>query len=53
MQKKNLHRKSDTPPPEGIPDVTKTIETPAQKLTRGPVFTNRYEIIEELAEVVP
>jgi serine/threonine-protein kinase len=31
-----------------LPEVTKTIETPTQELTRGTVFANRYEIIEEL-----
>jgi serine/threonine protein kinase/Flp pilus assembly protein TadD len=33
---------------EDITAVTKTLETPAQELTRGTVFANRYEIIEEL-----
>ncbi len=37
-------------PSESIPDVTITIETPAQELTRGTVFANRYEIIEELGK---
>jgi serine/threonine-protein kinase len=35
-------------PSESIPEVTRTIETPAHELTRGTVFANRYEIIEEL-----
>jgi len=30
------------------PDVTKTLETSFQKLTRGTLFADRYEIIEEL-----
>ncbi|MFC2165972.1 serine/threonine-protein kinase, partial [Acidobacteriota bacterium] len=33
---------------QDIPEVTRTIETPVQGLTRGTVFANRYEIIEEL-----
>jgi serine/threonine protein kinase/predicted ATPase len=32
----------------GIPSVTKTLETPAEGLTRGTLFADRYEIIEEL-----
>jgi serine/threonine protein kinase len=35
-------------PSDSIPDVTKTIEIPAQELTRGIVFADRYEIIEQL-----
>ncbi|MFC2165970.1 protein kinase [Acidobacteriota bacterium] len=31
-----------------IPEVTRTIETPAQELTRGTLFADRYEIIEQL-----
>jgi len=30
------------------PALTKTLETPVEKLTRGTLFANRYEIIEEL-----
>jgi tetratricopeptide (TPR) repeat protein len=33
---------------QDIPEVTRTIETPAQELTRGTVFADRYEIIESL-----
>jgi len=33
---------------QDIPEVTRTIETPAQELTRGTIFADRYEIIEEL-----
>jgi serine/threonine protein kinase/Tfp pilus assembly protein PilF len=32
------------------PSVTKTLETPFQELTRGTVFADRYEIIEELGK---
>ncbi|MFZ2052657.1 MAG: protein kinase [Candidatus Aminicenantales bacterium] len=32
----------------GIPSVTRTLETPAEGLTRGTLFADRYEIIEEL-----
>ena len=32
----------------GLPAVTRTIETPSDKLTRGTLFADRYEIIEEL-----
>lgn len=32
----------------GMPDVTKTLETPREELTRGTLFADRYEIIEEL-----
>ena len=31
-----------------IPEVTKTLETPAQDLTRGSKFAGRYEIVEKL-----
>jgi serine/threonine protein kinase/Flp pilus assembly protein TadD len=34
--------------PKDIPAQTKTIETPVQEITRGTLFANRYEIIEEL-----
>jgi serine/threonine-protein kinase len=33
---------------EFMPEVTRTSETPAQELTRGTVFADRYEIIEQL-----
>jgi serine/threonine protein kinase len=33
---------------QDIPEVTRTIETPAQELTRGTVFADRFEIIEQL-----
>lgn len=36
--------------PESKPDITQTLETPIQKLSRGTVFANRYEIIEELGQ---
>jgi predicted ATPase len=32
----------------GIPSVTRTLETPAPGLTRGTLFADRYEIVEEL-----
>ena len=32
----------------GMPAFTRTLETPGDKLTRGTLFANRYEIIEEL-----
>ena len=32
----------------GLPAVTRTLETPREKLTRGTLFADRYEIIEEL-----
>jgi len=35
-------------PTKDIPDITKTLETPAQDLARGAVFADRYQIIEEL-----
>jgi serine/threonine protein kinase/Flp pilus assembly protein TadD len=35
-------------PPKNIPAQTRTIETPFQELSRGSLFANRYEIIEEL-----
>lgn len=34
--------------PDFIPDVTKTLETPAPYLARGTKFADRYEIIEQL-----
>jgi TolB-like protein/Tfp pilus assembly protein PilF/predicted Ser/Thr protein kinase len=37
------------PSPEKIP-VTKTLETPTDKLTTGTTFASRYEIIEELGK---
>jgi serine/threonine-protein kinase len=37
------------PSSEEIP-VTKTLETPTEELTRGTIFANRYEIIEELGK---
>ncbi len=39
-------------PPSEEPQVsvTKTVETPAEELTRGTVFASRYEIIEELGK---
>jgi hypothetical protein len=37
-------------PSESIPEVTRTIETPSQELTRGTLFAERYEIIEELGK---
>ncbi len=33
-----------------IPSVTKTLETPVQKLTVGTTFADRYEILEELGK---
>ncbi len=35
-------------PSKDIPAQTRTIKTPVQELTRGTVFADRYEIIEEL-----
>jgi hypothetical protein len=35
-------------PSKDIPAQTRTIETPVQELTRGTIFADRYEIIEEL-----
>ncbi|MGD8537783.1 MAG: protein kinase [Candidatus Aminicenantes bacterium] len=37
---------------DDLPDlsITKTLETPAERLTRGKIFANRYEIIEELGK---
>ena len=35
-------------PSQDVPEVTKTLETPVQELTRGTTFANRYDIIEEL-----
>jgi predicted ATPase/predicted Ser/Thr protein kinase len=32
----------------GIPSVTRTLETPAEGLSRGTLFADRYEIVEEL-----
>jgi serine/threonine protein kinase/tetratricopeptide (TPR) repeat protein len=37
-----------TPIEEVQPSFTKTLETPVEKLTRGALFADRYEIIEEL-----
>jgi tetratricopeptide (TPR) repeat protein/predicted Ser/Thr protein kinase len=37
-------------PSEDIPDLTKTLETPKEELTRGTTLANRYEIIEELGK---
>jgi len=37
------------PSPEGI-EVTETLETPKEELTRGTTLANRYEIIEELGK---
>ena len=31
-----------------VPEVTKTLETPKEELTRGTTFANRYEIIGKL-----
>ena len=31
-------------------DVTETLETPSEELTRGTTFAGRYEIIEELGK---
>ncbi|MCJ7580216.1 MAG: serine/threonine protein kinase, partial [Candidatus Aminicenantes bacterium] len=44
-------KKCATPLP-GIDEVvhTKTLETPTEELTRGSVFANRYEIIEEIGK---
>ncbi len=39
-----------TPLPDQKAFVTKTIETPAEELSRGTIFANRYEIIEELGK---
>ncbi len=36
--------------PAGEPSVTKTIETPVEKLNRGTIFAGRYEIIEILGK---
>ena len=36
--------------PPGDMEVTKTIETPKEELTRGTTFAGRYEIIEELGK---
>ena len=35
-------------PSQDFPAQTRTIETPVQELTRGTLYANRYEIIEEL-----
>ena len=35
-------------PSDNFPSATKTLDTRVQELTRGTVFANRYEIIEEL-----
>lgn len=37
-----------TVPPDAKPAFTKTLETSAEELTRGSLFADRYEIIEEL-----
>lgn len=37
-----------TPLPSDVVSVTKTLETPAEVLTRGTTFANRYEILEVL-----
>ncbi|MFC2141897.1 protein kinase [Acidobacteriota bacterium] len=39
-----------THPEKAQPSITKTIETPKEELTRGTLFANRYEIIEELGK---
>ncbi len=43
-------KKCATPLPieKAQPSLTKTLETPAEELTRGTLFAERYEIIEEL-----
>lgn len=35
-------------PAKEVPEVTKTLETPVQELTRGTKFAGRYEIVEKL-----
>jgi serine/threonine protein kinase len=44
--------KCGTPLPieKGQPSFTKTLETPVSELTRGTLFADRYEIIEELGK---
>ncbi len=44
-------KKCATPLPssEGV-SITKTLETPVKKLTKGTTFADRYEIIEELGK---
>jgi serine/threonine protein kinase/Tfp pilus assembly protein PilF len=37
-------------PSGDIPDLTETLETPKEELTRGTTLANRYEIIEELGK---
>ena len=37
-----------TPSEDAQPSFTKTLETPVEELTRGALFVDRYEIIEEL-----
>ncbi len=37
-------------PSESIPEVTRTMETPAEEFTVGTLFAERYEIIEELGK---
>ncbi|MCJ7588633.1 MAG: tetratricopeptide repeat-containing serine/threonine-protein kinase [Candidatus Aminicenantes bacterium] len=37
-------------PGRDLPAITATLETPAQKLTSGALFTERYRIIEELGQ---
>ncbi len=44
-----LNCASPIPSSEDI-NVTKTIETPKEELTRGTTFADRYEIIEELGK---
>ena len=38
------------PPDEAQPSFTKTLETPVEALSRGTLFADRYEIIEELGK---
>jgi serine/threonine protein kinase/Tfp pilus assembly protein PilF len=37
-------------PTNDIPSITKTLETPLQRLTKGTLFANRYEILEKLGK---
>jgi serine/threonine protein kinase/tetratricopeptide (TPR) repeat protein len=37
-------------PSNGLPEITRTLETPVEEFKRGTVFANRYEIIEELGK---
>jgi serine/threonine protein kinase/tetratricopeptide (TPR) repeat protein len=39
-----------THPEDAQPSFTKTLETPVEQLTRGTLFADRYEIIEELGK---